>query len=65
MTILFANLRSMETSDKNYSAKISSKKIRQGWEEQLSLAITNGELPDDELLEGFEDIDVTSHWFKS
>ncbi len=31
------------------------KHAREGWEEQLKKAIANGELPDDELLEGFDD----------
>ncbi len=31
------------------------KHAREGWEEQLKTAIANGELPDDELLEGFDD----------
>ena len=31
------------------------KKAREGWEEQLKTAITNGHLPDEELLEGFDD----------
>jgi len=40
----------------------SKKKARAGWEEQLAVAIQNGHLPDDELLEGFNDEILDKEW---
>ncbi len=40
----------------------SKKKARLGWKEQLELAVQNGHVPDDELLEGFSDESVDNEW---
>jgi len=42
----------------------SKKKAREGWKEQLSVAIQGGYEPDEELLEGFSDesIDKELQW---
>ena len=40
----------------------SKKKARDGWKEQLATAIQNGNLPDDELLEGFSDAEADKEW---
>ncbi|HEY0243971.1 MAG TPA: hypothetical protein VGC01_00275 [Mucilaginibacter sp.] len=40
----------------------SKKKAREGWKEQLTVAIQGGHLPDNELLEGFTDETVDKEW---
>jgi len=40
----------------------SKKKAREGWAEQLTTAIKQGHLPDDELLEGFTDEFTETEW---
>ena len=40
----------------------SKKKARTGWQEQLALAIDNGNMPDEELLEGFTDDFTDKEW---
>jgi len=42
----------------------SKKRSRTGWEEQLTVAIAEGHMPDEEMLEGFTDdfTDKGWHW---
>jgi len=40
----------------------SKKKAREGWKEQLSVAIQSGHQPDEELLEGFADEAGGKEW---
>ena len=40
----------------------SKKKAREGWKEQLTSAIQNGNQPDEELLEGFSDAEADKEW---
>lgn len=40
----------------------SKKKARAGWREQLDKAVQEGQLPDDELLEGFTDEFTEKEW---
>lgn len=40
----------------------SKKKARDGWKEQLSVAIQSGHQPDEELLEGFNDEMSNKEW---
>lgn len=40
----------------------SKKKAREGWKDQLSMAIQSGHQPDEELLEGFGDIEIDKEW---
>lgn len=40
----------------------SKKKARDGWKEQLSVAIQSGYEPDEEFLEGFRDESTDKEW---
>jgi antitoxin MazE len=40
----------------------SKRKSRAGWKEQLTTAIQDGQLPDQELLEGFTDEETDKEW---
>jgi antitoxin MazE len=40
----------------------SKKKAREGWKEQLAIAIQSGHQPEDELLEGFTDVVNDKEW---
>lgn len=40
----------------------SKKKARAGWREQLGKAVQEGQLPDDEILEGFTDEFTEKEW---
>ncbi|HWZ16108.1 MAG TPA: AbrB/MazE/SpoVT family DNA-binding domain-containing protein [Mucilaginibacter sp.] len=40
----------------------SKKKARAGWREQLDKAVQEGQLPDEELLEGFADEFTEKEW---
>lgn len=40
----------------------SKRKAREGWKEQLSMAIQSGHRPDEELLEGFGDEMSDKEW---
>lgn len=40
----------------------SKKRARLGWKEQLESAVKNGYIPDEELLEGFNDEHMDNEW---